>query len=57
MNSNNAAQFLSEAFQQNPQLRQIMKFIQNGGNGKALYEMLAEQRGADPNLILNKLMN
>lgn len=57
MNSNNAQQFLTQAANNIPPLKQVMNIIANGGNPKAIFEILARQMNADPNLILNKLLN
>lgn len=40
----------------NPQMQQVMQIIQqNGGNAKAAFYNMAQQRGVDPNEILNQL--
>ena len=56
MNSKNARQYLMEIAQTNPQFKNFMEIVQNG-NGQQLYEMLAKQKGFDPNIILQKLLN
>ena len=40
----------------NPQLQQVMQVVQqNGGNAKAAFYQMAQQRGVDPNTILSQL--
>lgn len=40
----------------NPQMQQVMQVIQqNGGNAKAAFFNLAQQKGVDPNVILQQL--
>lgn len=40
----------------NPQMQQVMQYIQqNGGNAKQAFYNLAQQRGIDPQIILNQL--
>ena len=42
----------------NPQMQQVMQVIQqNGGNAKQAFYNLAQQRGVDPNEILQQLRN
>ena len=44
--------------QTNPQLQQVMNFInQNGGNAKQLFYQQAQQKSVDPNIIINNLKN
>ena len=57
MNSGNPQQYLAQAAANNPQLKQVMTMIANGGNPRTIFENLARQKGIDPNLILNKLIN
>lgn len=40
----------------NPQMQQVMDVIrQNGGDPKAAFYSMAQQKGVDPNAILNQL--
>ena len=42
----------------NPQMQQVMQVIQqNGGNAKQAFYSMAQQRGVDPNVILQQLNN
>ena len=42
----------------NPQMQQVMSVInQNGGNAKQAFYTMAQQRGVDPNVILQQLSN
>ena len=42
--------------QSNPQLQETLNYInQNGGNAKELFYKMAQQKGVDPNTILNQL--
>lgn len=44
--------------QNNPQMQQVMSVIQqNGGNAKQAFYNMAQQRGVDPNVILQQLNN
>lgn len=56
--ANNPATAMQSAMQSNPQLSEVMKYInQNGGNAKQLYYNLCKQRNTDPNIIINQLNN
>lgn len=49
-------QALQSAINQNPQMKQVMDLIQqSGGDPKTTFYKLAEQKGVDPNEILNAL--
>ena len=40
----------------NPQMQQVMNVIQqNGGDPRAAFYNMAQQKGIDPNVILNQL--
>ena len=52
--SGNPQQAIMQAAQQNPQLAQIMKMCQNG-NPQQLFYALCQQKGVNPNDILNQL--
>ena len=42
----------------NPQMQQVMQYInQNGGDPRQAFYNLAQQKGVDPNYILNQLQN
>lgn len=56
--SNNKNQMMQSMAQQNPQLQQTLSFInQNGGNAKQLYYNMCQQKGIDPNIIINNMNN
>ena len=47
---------MQQMSQNNPQLQQTLNFInQNGGNAKELFYKMAQQKGVNPDSILNML--
>ena len=55
-NANNPNAVLQQLVQTNPQVQQAMNYInQNGGDPKAAFYKLAQEKGVDPNLVLNSL--
>lgn len=47
---------LNQIASTNPQMQQVMQVIQqNGGNAKQAFYNMAQQRGVDPNVILQQL--
>ena len=47
---------LSRMTQNNPQMQQVMQYIQqNGGDPKAAFYALARQKGVDPNEIIRQV--
>ena len=55
-NSKNPQQLFMNMAQQNPQMNQVMNMIQSSGKSpKELFYQLAQQKGVDPNQILNML--
>ena len=47
---------LQQMMNTNPQMKQAMDYIQaNGGNPKDAFYKLAEEKGVDPETILNSL--
>jgi len=49
---------MQSMMQSNPQLNQTINFInKNGGNAKQLYYNMCQQKGVDPNTIINQLNN
>lgn len=54
-NSNNPQQVFNQLVSQNPKLAEIVTTINTIGDPKTAFYKLAEQRGADPNTILNLL--
>lgn len=55
-NSGNPQAMLSSMMQNNPQVKQVMDFVnQNGGDPKKAFYDLAKQNGIDPQEILNML--
>lgn len=54
--SKDPQQMLQSMASQNPQIKQIMDYIQqSGGDAKAAFYKLANEKGIDPNQILNML--
>lgn len=52
----NPMQTLQSMAQTNPQIKEAMDYIQNnGGDAQSAFYKLAEQRGIDPNNILNMI--
>ena len=52
----NPSMMLQQMTAQNPQMRQVMDLVQqNGGNAKQAFYKLAEQKGVNPDEILNML--
>ena len=55
-NSNNPQQLIMNMMQTNPQMKQIMNMIQQSGKSpKDLFYQLAQQKGINPDQILNML--
>lgn len=55
-NAKNPQMLIQNMMMQNPQMKQVMDFInQNDGDAKSAFYKLADQRGVDPNEILNML--
>ena len=49
---------INQIAMRNPQMQQVMSVIsQNGGNAKQAFYNMAQQRGVDPNVILQQLNN
>ena len=46
---------LQSLLNQNPQMQQVYNLIQSSGNPQQLFYELAQQRGVDPNSILQQL--
>lgn len=56
MSAKNPDSMMQMYAQQNPQIKQVMDYInQNGGNAKQLYYNVAKQKNTDPNIIINQL--
>ena len=54
--ANNPQAMLSQLMQTNPQMKQVMEFVRaSGGDPKRAFYSLAEQRGVNPDEILNQL--
>lgn len=54
--ANNPQAMLTQLMQTNPQMRQVMDAVKAAGNDpKRAFYALAEQRGVDPNAILEQL--
>lgn len=55
-NAGNPTALLNTMMQRNPQIKQAMDFInENGGDPKAAFYKLAEQKGVDPEEVLKEL--
>ena len=55
-NAGNPQAMLSQMMQNNPQMRQVMSAVQQyGGDARKAFYGLCEQRGVDPDEILNML--
>ena len=55
-NSTNPQETFSQLMNNNPQLQQVMNYVQqNGGDAKAAFYNLAKEKGIDPNTILSQL--
>ena len=55
-NAGNPQVLLQNMIQSNPQVRQVMQFVQqNGGDAKAAFYKLAQEKGVNPDQILNML--
>ena len=54
--ANNPNAIMNKLIQSNPRLRMAYNMVQQGGgNAKTLFYQLAQQKGIDPNSILNQL--
>ena len=52
----NPQMMLNQMMQSNPQMKQVMDLVnQHGGDPKKAFYGLCEQRGVDPNQILNMI--
>ena len=55
-NASNPNVLMNKLIQSNPRLKMAYNMVQqNGGNAKQLFYQLAQQKGIDPNTILNQL--
>lgn len=55
-NAQNPNAMMQQLAQTNPQLQQTLNYInQNGGDAKQLFYNVAQQRGINPNTILDQL--
>lgn len=55
-NASNPAAMLSQIAKTNPQLQSVLSLVQqNGGDPKRAFFELAQQKGIDPNSVLNML--
>lgn len=53
----NPQMMMNQIMSQNPQMRQVMEYVNaNGGDPKAAFYKLAQEKGVDPNEILKQLM-
>lgn len=54
--SGNPQMLLNQIASQNPMLSQVMQIVQqNGGDARAAFYKLAQERGIDPNSILSQI--
>ena len=54
-NASNPNALMNKLIQSNPRLKAAYNMVQqNGGNAKTLFYQLAQQKGIDPNSILNQ---
>lgn len=52
-NSRNPQAMLQQLINQNPQVQNVMKYVNdNGGDPKAAFYKMAEEKGVDPNEVL-----
>ena len=55
--SRNPQMVLNQLINSNPQMKQAVEYIQaNGGNPRDAFYKLAEEKGVNPDSILNSLM-
>lgn len=55
-NARNPSAMLSSMMANNPQLQQVMAYVESqGGNAEQAFYNLAQQRGIDPQSILDQL--
>lgn len=55
-NANNPQKMLEQMMQNNPQYKQVMDYVKaNGNDPKAAFYKMAEEKGINPNEILNAL--
>lgn len=54
--SNNPQMMLQNMMNNNPQYKQVMDYVkQNGGDPKAAFYKMAQEKGVNPDDILNQL--
>lgn len=57
-NAQNPNAMIQSLMQTNPQVKQVMDVVnQYGGNAKQAFYAMAQQKGIDPNTIINQLTN
>ena len=55
-NAGNPQMMLQQMMAQNPQMRQVMDYVnKNGGDPKKAFYQMAQEKGVDPQTILNQL--
>lgn len=55
-NSKNPNEMIAQLAMQNPQMQSVMQEVQrNGGDARKAFYAMAQQKGVDPNSILNML--
>lgn len=47
---------IQQALQNDPRTQQVLDYVnQNGGNAEQLFYRMAQQKGVDPNVIINQI--
>lgn len=55
-NARNPQAMMSDLVNSNPQMRQVMDIVKSsGGDPRAAFYKMAQQKGVDPNSVLNML--
>ena len=55
-NASNPQAMMNQLIKTNPQMKQVMDIVNaNGGDARTAFYKMAEQKGIDPNTILNML--
>ena len=56
MGNSNPEAMLQTMAMQNPRLKQVIEYVQqSGGNAEAAFYKMAQEKGVDPNQIINML--
>lgn len=57
MNSKNPMQLFQQMAMKNPQLNNVVKMINSGGNPQQVFNQLCQQRGINPDTFINTIRN